>query len=50
MNVIRPIKTIYQISEYRANALQTYAKLADAQYDAGITSYQQILDANLPVF
>jgi hypothetical protein len=50
MNVIRPIKTIYRVSEYRANALQTYAKLADAQYDAGITSYQQILDANLPAF
>ncbi len=34
----------------RVNALQTYAKLAGAQYDAGTTSYLQVLDANRSLF
>jgi len=34
----------------RVNALQPYAKLAGAQYDAGTTSYLQVLDANRSLF
>jgi multidrug efflux system outer membrane protein len=34
----------------RVDALQTYAKLAGYQYDAGTTSYLQVLDANRSLF
>ncbi len=34
----------------RVSALQTYAKLAGYQYDAGTTSYLQVLDANRSLF
>ena len=34
----------------RVNALQTYARLAGHQYDAGTTSYLQVLDANRSLF
>jgi multidrug efflux system outer membrane protein len=34
----------------RVNALQTYAKLAGEQYDAGTTGYLQVLDANRSLF
>ncbi len=34
----------------RVNALQTYAKLAGYQYEAGTTSYLQVLDANRSLF
>jgi len=34
----------------RVNALQTYAKLASAQYEAGTTGYLQVLDANRSLF
>jgi len=32
------------------NALQTYARLAGHQYEAGTTSYLQVLDANRSLF
>ena len=34
----------------RVSALQTYARLAKNQYDAGTTSYLQVLDANRTLF
>jgi multidrug efflux system outer membrane protein len=34
----------------RVNALQSYAQLASYQYDAGTTSYLQVLDANRSLF
>jgi multidrug efflux system outer membrane protein len=34
----------------RVNALQSYAQLAGYQYDAGTTSYLQVLDANRSLF
>jgi multidrug efflux system outer membrane protein len=34
----------------RVNALQTYARLAGYQYDAGTTGYLQVLDANRSLF
>ncbi|MGK2906678.1 MAG: efflux transporter outer membrane subunit [Desulfuromonadales bacterium] len=34
----------------RVKALQTYARLAGHQYDAGTTSYLQVLDANRSLF
>ena len=34
----------------RVSALQTYAKLAGYQYDAGTTGYLQVLDANRSLF
>ena len=34
----------------RVNALKTYARLADNQYEAGTTSYLQVLDANRSLF
>ncbi len=34
----------------KVNALQTYASLAKEQYDAGTTSYLQVLDANRSLF
>ena len=34
----------------RVNALQTYARLAGHQYEAGTTSYLQVLDANRSLF